>query len=398
MPNSPFDREIFNAREKLLSGDFNLSQTTSDLALRSLIDSVFSGRSLQGLSQSRESVFEARFFADSFKVKASLFEAMGVFVSSGIGFSKTTGDSVVDIDGISGLNDESRIKPFVLNESQSFTVPINGSVSTRVDIIEVAYSRLVGDSQLRSVLNQTTGGFESSAINKNLGWALDGLTGIVVAPSTSTEPLSYKQGIPGAGLPATTTGYVKIAEIYVAPGTVNIEGSNIADTRKQMVANNTAVVSAQISLPNVNSTSGFTNIYKPEVISFSGPPGIEFCCYPTGPNKVYNFVLTGNFVNAMASVSALGNFPSSVLDTGSLAAGVRLRSCGVGQALALATDMADPSIADPVVKIPGEQVCAIIQFSPYQIFIDGALVRYQNRIASSGADPLLVNIVAVLSY
>lgn len=403
MSNKPFDRNISNLREKLISGDFNLMQSYSDLAVREHLLRVYSPR-VSISSDVLDTSYDARFASDGFKVRPTTPTGLSVTVSAGLGFIADATDSQTNIDSVSGLNDTNALKPVVLAEAQEFIVPPNAGVFARVDIIEVEYNKDRTDSESRDVLNQTTGAFVPSAVDKTFSWALDGLGGNVVFPALSSQPLSYKAG-PGTGLtPITTPGYTKIAEVYVAPGATSIEQENISDFRKLLCPAGYAVVSATIELPNVNVTSPVFPLsnYKPTVLSLSAPAGISVSCYPTTTRKTYDFIITGNFSSAEATIRAVGSFDeaTSVLpEFRSDAADARIRSIVVDAVGSTrATDAANSVIADPPLSIPQQQRAAIINFCPYQIVLDGADIKYKTIVSSADADPMTVTLVAVLKY
>ena len=403
MSKKPFDREVFNQREKLISGDFNLMQSYSDLAVREFILHTASPRT----SVSSDILlrnYGARFASDGFKVRPASPFGMSVVVGSGLGVIANSTDVPTDIDSISGLNDTSALKPVVLAESQEFIVPDNAGVLTRIDIIEVAYNRDVTDTQTRDILNQTSGSFLPGAVDKTLSWGLDGLTGNVVFPASSSEPLSYKRGPATGAVPPTTSGYTKIAEIVVAPGATTIEESNIADFRKIIGPYGQIVVAATIQLPNLNVTSPSQLIsnLKPTIVSLSAPAGMSVSCYPVTNKKTFDFVITGNFSSVAATVRAVGSFDetsSALSELLSMAVDTRIRSAEVSDiGASRASSMANSSIADPVLSLPETQRAAIINFCPYQIVLSGSDIGYKTIVGSTDADPMTVSLIAVLQY
>lgn len=404
MSNKPFDRTISNTREKLISGDFNLMQTYSDLAVREQLLRTHSPRTSIS-SDVLDRSYDARFASDGFKVRPTSPTGMSVRVTAGMGFVGSPTDTQTNIDSVTGLNDTSALKPVVLTEEQEFVVPSNPGLLTRIDIIEVAYNKEAVDSEPRDVLNQSSGSFQITAVNKTFSWALDGLTGSVIFPLPSNQPLSYKKGSSGGGVPPTTSGYTKIAEIYVDPGTTTIEEANVADFRKLLCPSGYMTVSAKISLPNVNASSIAQPIadLKPTVLSLSAPAGVSVSCYPVTNKKTYDFIITGNFSSVDATVRAVGSFDEIISFTlsqfSSKAVDARIRSSQIDDiGTTRATAAANPSIANPVVSLSSNQRAAIINFCPYQIVLDGSSIEYKTIVSSADADPMTVSLIAVLKY
>lgn len=231
MSNAPFDRVVINPREKPLSEDIDRAQSQLDRSLRLLVEQLFSETT---------GIANDGFLQGGFKVVEQSPLGMFVRVKRGLGFM-SQGDQVAsNINGVSGLDDRHAYKPMVLNGDVVFTVPVAPvAPNTRIDIIEVKASFLVGDPSTRQVLNETSGQFEPDSVNKTLSHILDTQTGTVVSPAPSTQALSYKQGVvanPGLA-PATTSGYIKIAEIAVGSSVASIGNGDITDFRALLINN-----------------------------------------------------------------------------------------------------------------------------------------------------------------
>jgi hypothetical protein len=215
-------------------------------------------------------------------VSPSGIPAMTVVVKSGLGFQDVAAGTLVDgsaailssVGTVLGLDDLDRYKPLPLLSDFTFTVPAAPAAgNSRIDIIEVTASRVLTNPLSRDVLNTGTGIFSPSTVDKTLEFALDSHTGSVVAPTNSTAGLSYKQGTVfattsynPANVPATSPGYIKIAEIFVPAATVSITGSLISDFRPLLFPG------------NVNRASAlFTYTASTGVIALSrvvAPPGV----------------------------------------------------------------------------------------------------------------------------
>lgn len=225
MSNNPFDRTIIHELEKPLADDINQLETNFDHALRFFIAALFAepntGTPLDG------------FLSTGLLVAAASPADMSVSVTAGLGFQLQPGVENA-IDSVPGLNDLDTYKPIPLLANQVFTVPVAPvAPNTRIDIIEVMADRITTDPSLRQVFDEILGQFVPDTINKTLAWALDGRAAQVSAPSPSTAPLSYvigQEGNPG-GVPSTTPGYIKIAEIVVGSDVVSIPDAVITDLR-----------------------------------------------------------------------------------------------------------------------------------------------------------------------
>jgi hypothetical protein len=232
MANQAFDRTIMNVRERPLSTDINQLQSQIDRVLRFYADKFLVGRASD--SSDAYATPGTRFFGDSFKVRAQSPVSGVVNVTTGLGFFPNSSDIPTSIDSIVGLDDLERMKPLLLTATQSFTVPAADPTNPRIDIIEVKYDRQTTNPLSRDILDPNTGAFVSSTVDKTLSFLLDGQTGTVNDPASSTADISYKKGIAAAvpATPATSTGYVKIAEIKVAALATTFDDNVIVDTRR----------------------------------------------------------------------------------------------------------------------------------------------------------------------
>ncbi len=230
MSNNPFDRTIINPREKPLSEDVNIYLAQLDRALRFFAKSLFStttGSPVSGFSQG------------GFRAVESGPQAMSVELKAGLGFQDLPGDTPTDIDGILGLNDLESYKPLVLTADLTIPVPTAPTApNSRIDIIEVRADRLTTDNQSRQVFDNAANAFAATPVDKTLEFLLDGTKlGTVVSPADSTAAVSLKQGVAGTPgvAPAATSGYIKIAEIFVDGDVVLIEQADITDFRPQLI-------------------------------------------------------------------------------------------------------------------------------------------------------------------
>lgn len=251
MANKPFDLEVINVRERPLSTDLNLASSYQSGTLRYLTRMLSRFQDENVSSYNRDvSTDRGGFIADAFLVKPTSPASLNVVVKNGLGFvvdplgpaDSNIGSALVP--GISGLNDLDPYRPIILQADHTFAVPTPDPVNARIDIIEVKVDRRLTDAALRAVLDPGTGVFNPTNVFKTLEWAVDGDTGTNTTGGNSTAGLSYKTGTPAVGpvAPATSAGYVKVAEIRVPAAATTITGPDnftaplynlIKDTRVQ---------------------------------------------------------------------------------------------------------------------------------------------------------------------
>jgi hypothetical protein len=259
LSNLPYDRTIHHPLEKPLADDINLLISELDRTQRFYAKSLYNSLDT--------------FIGNGFKVVAQSPAALAINVSIGLGYQNNPADLVTGIDGgagaVLGLNDLESYKPMPLLSVQTFAVPAApGGPNTRVDIIEAKAERLVTNPLPKQKLNTITGAFDPATLNKTLQWALDGRTGTVTSPAGSTAPLSYKVGVvgnPGVA-PATTTGYIKIAEVYVGSAVTTIVDANIVDYRPLPGGDKILLLPPGIGQPFQNAASNdFINFLSASV-------------------------------------------------------------------------------------------------------------------------------------
>lgn len=232
MADQTHDRVVIRPRERPLSDDLDRDSSQLDRTVRDLVRAIMSVPGAGVLSG---------FFADSFLVGPHVAPNMSVIVSPGLGYIDAPGDVPSAIGGVLGLDDLSPYKPLVIIGAQTIAVdasPVAGQ--NRIDVLEVKVDRRLENPSSRDVLDNnplspTYLQFVPGLINKTLSFVLDGRSARVVTPAASTTGIGYKVGAAApAGTevaPATTAGYVKIAEIHVVGGVTTILAGAITDTR-----------------------------------------------------------------------------------------------------------------------------------------------------------------------
>lgn len=226
MSDNPFDRVIVNPREKPLSEDVNALQAQLDRAVRFFAKAMFSNS--VGAPQSG-------FLAGGLKAVEAGTPAMSVVLKAGLGFQDDPTDVPTDIDGILGLDDVDSFKPLPLVSDLTITIPAApAGPNDRTDIIEVRADRLTTNNISRDIFDNTSETFSPTLVNKTIEFLLDGTKqGSVVSPAASTAAISLKTGVAGnpGAVPATTSGYIKIAEVFVDSDVTTILDAAITDSR-----------------------------------------------------------------------------------------------------------------------------------------------------------------------
>lgn len=302
MPDNVSDRTIIHPLEKPIAADINQAQSQLDRTLREVFYRLMAARSSASSDAEAPS---SGFIANGLRVRAESPASMNVVVKAGIGFIDDATDTPAAIDGVIGLDDLSSYKPIILMADQTFAVPAApAGPNTRIDIIEVRTNRLVGDPQSRQILDPLTGAFSPDSRNKILSFVLDGSVGSVTSPADSTEALSYKVGSPAnPGLvPATTTGYTKIAEVYVGSAVVVINPTELTDRRVLLAPGGVVRASAAFRLQYNAGTPIITTRFV------NAPPGVMVGLYAPGPGatrgEFHVYVTGGEIAGASMIVTA----------------------------------------------------------------------------------------------
>lgn len=278
MADNAFDRTVIHPLEKPLAVDINQAESQIDRALRTTLYNLLSARAS---FTSDGQIPSSGFVANGLRVVPVSPVAMNVTVKAGLGFLDAPADTPAAISSILGLDDLSSYKPVVLVGDHTFAVPAapGGGGESRIDIIEVKINRVLGNPISRQILDPATGQFAPSSKNKTLAFTLDGSVGTVVSPANSTAALSYKQGVVGSPgvAPATTSGYVKIAEVRVAQSVTTIPASALVDRRKLLHPAGMVPFSGQWRLQYNAGTPIVTTL------SIDAPPSVQVGCYaPAG--------------------------------------------------------------------------------------------------------------------
>jgi hypothetical protein len=264
--NNPYDRVNLGLRERPVSSDFNRLQSQADRALRDTLGALFSSRNGPGDG----------FIGSGFQVVPTSPVAMSVQVSAGMGMLYVPLDVPTDIGStdLEAVDDRSAFKPVYLAAPAIFTVPTAPGLGlSRIDIIEVRHDRRLDDPVTRRQLDTVTETFLDHQFYKTLTWALDGRTGTVTSPTSSTAAIGYKTGAAAATgaevEPSVTSGYVQIARINVGPSVTTIPAGSIADKRKLLGSGGSVAASLRY---RVQWNSGDPIV---TIESHIAPPGVS---------------------------------------------------------------------------------------------------------------------------
>lgn len=322
--DGPFDRTTIGFREKPSSTDHNRQFSQADRTLRDVLAAVLFGRTSD--SDESERLVDG-FLARGFQVVPDSPASMDVTVRAGFGFQSLPADVPADIgaDDLLGVDDLSPVKPLVLTAAQTFTVPTAPvAPDSRIDIIEVRAERVLADSETRRQFDEASGAMAAHAFYKTLTFLLDGKVGFVADPSDSTEPISYKTGTPAnpGVAPATTTGYVKIAEILVDSGVTSVDEDAIIDRRALLAPGGSVRVSARY---RVQWNGGAPTVTMKSIIA---PPGVKVSVWPaTSQRGLHSIYVVGGEpteATAVASVTGASSGAINALHVGTSGAATEL--------------------------------------------------------------------------
>lgn len=261
-----FKRKIIPVRQRPISADLNELQEQMLESARLVATSIHgtAGAPLPADSADNRTSYNVphAFQGGSFLVVPDpAATPFGVMLQPGYGYSAFSPATVTSYDSANGLDYDgtNNWAPVVLSAYQTgYTVPAPpASGSARIDIIEVKASYLASNPQTVGIFNTATEVFDPATRNKDFTWDLLGRTGTVTSPANSTSPISYKVGVEAVGditvptVPATTSGYVKVAQINVIGGSTSIDRSNIIDLRRPPLPNGMLTVAGKATIPGI---------------------------------------------------------------------------------------------------------------------------------------------------
>jgi hypothetical protein len=356
--DQPFDRTNIGLRERPSSGDFNQLQGQLYRTITHMARLMLSPRSSNTSSASSP---RTGFMADGLRVVPTSPAAMTVNVTPGLGFYNDPLDmpSQLGAPDLVNVNDLSQQHPLPLQNVLSFAVPAApGAPNSRIDIIEVRTDRRLEDPSTRRQLDESTRSFLDHVFFKTLVYSLDGRSGIVIDPNPSTAGISYKVGTaanPGVA-PATTAGYVKIADINIGNATTSITGNGIAD-RRPILAPHGMIHGAIRWRQQYNAGSPTATIQ-----SIIAPPGVDVGVKPdpAGKSTGFLYISAGEITQVMLNAQAVAtnSLTSLTYKTG---------FTGIGSLIASMTsgDQAGPNAATPPLFIGVGQKTVVATYDAF---------------------------------
>lgn len=306
MTSNPFDRVIWNTREKPLSPDWNRALTQDSYAMRLMMREMFATRAETTTPGVQPSTNPSNGFVGlGISAQPQATPGMSVVLKSGLGFMDVPTDEPTSINGVVGLDDAFSYKPVVLANDLTVAVPAAPVSNSRIDLIEVRPNRQVTDPQTRLILNTNTGGFDPLTVNKTLQYTLDGSAGYVNDPSPSTAAIGYKQGVAAASpvAPLPTAGYLPVAYISVASTTTAITFSQISDQRRLLFPGGCATWSAMWNLTQTPLPSATQTI---AAVRISAPPGIQVALIQAANSYAYQVFCLGGKLQSCPMTFSVG--------------------------------------------------------------------------------------------
>ncbi len=342
MSNKPFDIAIANTRGAPLSDVVTREGAYPNNSLRYLLRQLTRQRGANwtngaGANNPAPSTPTVQFVADGMRPYAE-GGAMEVMVRPGLALVNSPETNTNAVDLIEGLGDWEQLKPVVLNEAVTFTVPANASGNPRIDIIEMRVNRLRIDSTGQTTLSPVTGVFGNNALAATLTYSLDGYAGVTDAVA-SVDALSYREGVPDAVpvAPTPTSGYVAVGYVYVDNAAVSIEPEDVRDLRYPLQRGDEITV-------KVVYAGGATGGLVEAGTLVDAPPGYTVVVEARYTAAAFNVYVFGPVENiAVTPVAALG-MPTAndkVLMPAISSSALYTRTS------AEVTDLADPANASP---------------------------------------------------
>lgn len=312
MADRPFDRTIVNLRERPISSDVNQLQSQMDRSLREVVQRMLGARAS---NFSKADSYATGFIGNGFAVSSASPAAMQVVIKAGLGFVYDVADVPSSIDSIVGLDDLNPFKPVSLLADQTINVLAADGANPRIDIVEVKANRQTNNPLSRDVLDPSSGAFVATSVDKTLQQAsLDGQTSV-----NGSAAINYKTGTPAGApvAPATTAGYIKIAQVLVGTGVLTLDDDVINDQRKLLFPGGCFPFGFKVSKNLGTSVITITQVVAPPgvlclanpVSALRGNTGIELYVIAGGGLRAIQ--LSYSYDDGDATLSSAVNYMAS---------------------------------------------------------------------------------------
>lgn len=227
MTDKAFQRTPVYALEKPASGDIDQGFTQIDFTVR------------EKLWQQIGKPQSGGFFRGGLQPVVTSPLSLGILLKAGLAFQYNATDLPLGLNGggpggaQAGLDDPHPYKPIVLTADLTVVVPTAPGANSRIDLIEVAYTRSLNNLQARQFLNTSTDSFSPANVAKTLDPTVDSTLAYYAAAATPTTALAYKSGVVAGSpvAPAVDAGYMAVAYITVGTNVTQIVAANISDQR-----------------------------------------------------------------------------------------------------------------------------------------------------------------------
>lgn len=287
MANAPFDMVIFNPLESGVSDDVDRLQSQLRRTLLDVLAATHTGRT--SVTNPAATTPPTGFIGEGFRVVAGT--GLEVKLRPGLGFIYDPSDTASSLNSAVGLDDLSVYRALVLLSEMTISgIPAGDATNPRIDIIEVKSPRRVTDPTSRLVLDPSTYTESAQLVNKTATWTSDGQQTV-----NGAGFVNYKTGSAAASptAPSVSTGYTKIAEVWVPALDASISQNQIVDLRRTLATHGIHVCSCKINL---------TDAGIPEVADVSAPPGWTIAARVGASNhEFYLYLVAGTIRNLHTS-------------------------------------------------------------------------------------------------
>jgi len=310
--NNLFDRRIANGLERPSATDVNLVASDAAYAqveLLRMLNRVRDGNWTEDGATTGVGVDPSAIFrGDSFMMTVN---GGTITLRPGVAFFRDPANAGSDLEGIPGVNDRSVMRPVVLSNAMSISVPELPTSDPRIDLVCVkpgrVFSSLTNDFQQ---LNPATGTFGAGSVRKEFSYAVDGNYSV---GSTATGLVAYVTGTAASSpvAPALPSGYTLIGYVYVPAATSSFTEAHLSDFRRLEHGPSGLPISIGFDYAG-NSGGGIVS----STVRVHAPPGVKAVVYDVGDDaEVMIAVKSGDPRYQQLLVTGLVGFTQSTVNT-----------------------------------------------------------------------------------